>query len=117
MLKKRIRANRSSSRCRSRQSNVPSTVPVRAKASEARPDNHPGEDDAGDEALFLAEHSELRLNGKPHEGQQHDLHGLCDPAGTQESQHQRLEPAEADARQRLIRRVCAPIAAAFHANQ
>lgn len=85
--------------------NIPSAVSVWAEASDAGPEEHPGEGDAADEALCPTGDTPLLLHGRPHEGQQHDLHGLRDPAGAQEPEQERLEPAEAEPRQRLVCRV------------
>lgn len=54
----------------------------------------------------------------PHEGQQHDLHGLCDKAGAQEQEQEHLKPAEAEPRQSLVCRVLlGPASACRHAGR
>lgn len=84
---------------------VPPATSVRDEASGDGPDEHPGEDDAADEALLRAGHPPLRLHGRPHEGEQHDLERLRDPAQAGVGEHQGLEPAEADAGERIVRRI------------
>lgn len=84
---------------------IPSAVSVRDEASEAGADEHPGEDDAADEPLRRAGHPPFRLHGRAHERQQHHLHGLRDPPHAGVGEHQGLEPAEAGARERVVRRV------------
>ena len=78
--------------------NIPSAVSVGDETTDARPEEHAGEGNAGDESLCPAGDTPLLLHGRAHEGQQHVLHGLRDPAGAQEPEQERLEPAEAEPR-------------------
>lgn len=98
--------------------NIPSTVSVWSEAADARPEKHPGVDNAGDEALCPAGDPPLLLHWWPHEGQQHDLHSLSDKAGAQEAEQEHLKPAEAEQRQSLVRRVLlGPAPSSRHAGR
>lgn len=59
---------------------LPPAVSACDEAPSDGPDEHPSEDGAADEALLRSGYSPIRFHGRPHEGEQHDLERLRDPA-------------------------------------
>ena len=82
---------------------VPPATSIRDETAGDGPDEHPGKDDAADEALLRAGHTPLSLHCRPQEGDQHNLERLPHPAQAGVGKHQGLEPAEADAGEHVVR--------------
>lgn len=84
---------------------LPSSILVGEEAPETGPYEHASKHNTGEHALMLGRDAPLLPHQRPEERQQHELHGVGEPARSGVHKNKRLEPPEPYGRQRIVRGV------------